>query len=99
MLSGQVRLITPVIMGASCVNCHNAHPESPKRDWKVGDVRGIQEVVVHQPIATNIWAFKYLLGYLAGVAAIGAGFIVFQRRQAAPKAAAANRPAGEKMKS
>ena len=33
-------------MGAACVSCHNAHPESPKHDWKVGDVRGIQEVTI-----------------------------------------------------
>ncbi|RYB05339.1 EAL domain-containing protein [Lichenibacterium ramalinae] len=32
-------------MDASCVACHNANPQSPKRDWKVGDVRGIIEVV------------------------------------------------------
>jgi hypothetical protein len=31
-------------MGASCVNCHNTHPESPKTDWKVGDVRGVLEI-------------------------------------------------------
>lgn len=23
-----------------CVNCHNDHPESPKTDWKLGDVMG-----------------------------------------------------------
>jgi len=27
-----------------CVNCHNGHPESPKTDWKLGDVRGVLEV-------------------------------------------------------
>ena len=59
----RVRLIAPVIMGATCVNCHNSHPESPKRDWKVGDVRGIQEVTITQPIAGNIFSFKYLLAY------------------------------------
>ncbi len=32
-------------MDASCVACHNSNPQSPKRDWKVGDVRGIIEVV------------------------------------------------------
>jgi PAS domain S-box-containing protein len=31
---------TPVIMGETCVACHNTRPDSPKRDWKVGDVRG-----------------------------------------------------------
>lgn len=28
----------------ACVNCHNAHPESPKTDWNLGDVRGVLEV-------------------------------------------------------
>jgi len=27
----------------SCVNCHNARPDSPKRDWKLGDLRGVLE--------------------------------------------------------
>jgi signal transduction histidine kinase len=28
----------------ACVNCHNAIAESPKKDWKLGDVRGVLEV-------------------------------------------------------
>jgi diguanylate cyclase (GGDEF)-like protein len=32
-------------MDASCVACHNSNPLSPKKDWKVGDVRGLIEVV------------------------------------------------------
>ncbi len=35
---------------ASCVNCHNTHPLSPKKDWKEGDVRGILEIT--QPLDT-----------------------------------------------
>ena len=70
-------------MGQACVACHNTHPESPKRDWKVGDVRGIQEVTITQPIAANIFSFKYLLAYFVLVAAAGLAFIVMQRRQAA----------------
>ncbi|MGQ0681672.1 methyl-accepting chemotaxis protein [Bradyrhizobium sp.] len=27
----------------SCVSCHNARADSPKRDWKLGDVRGVLE--------------------------------------------------------
>ncbi len=38
------RLATPVRMKKSCVTCHNSHKNSPKRDWKVGDLRGIQVV-------------------------------------------------------
>jgi adenylate cyclase len=35
-------------MQQSCVDCHNIHPNSPKRDWRVGDVRGILEIT--QPL-------------------------------------------------
>jgi PAS domain S-box-containing protein len=31
-------------MQANCVACHNSHADSPKTDWKVGDVRGVLEV-------------------------------------------------------
>jgi len=41
-----IRYATAVVMGASCVACHNSHPDSPKRDWAVGDVRGVQEVTL-----------------------------------------------------
>ena len=36
-------------MSQSCVNCHNTHPQSPMRGWKVGDVRGMIEL--RQPLA------------------------------------------------
>jgi len=83
LFSDQVRYVTPVIMGAACVNCHNSHPDSPKRDWKVGDVRGIQEVSISQPFAANIFSFKYLLAYFVFMAGSGVTFIGVQRRQAA----------------
>ncbi|WP_108879936.1 ATP-binding protein [Anderseniella sp. Alg231-50] len=31
---------TPVIMSETCIACHNTRADSPKQDWKVGDVRG-----------------------------------------------------------
>src|SRR5438270_6765345 len=83
LLTDRVRHITPIIMGTTCVACHNSHPDSPKTDWKVGDVRGIQEVTVAEPIAANIWSFKYLLIYLGIAAASGIAFITLQWRQAA----------------
>jgi class 3 adenylate cyclase len=79
----QIRLVTPVLMAAECVACHNSHPESRKRDWKVGDVRGLQEITIRQSIAANIFAFKYLLIYLVCAAAAGIAFILLQRRQTA----------------
>ena len=83
IFTDRIRLIAPVIMEQACVSCHNAHPESPKRDWKVGDVRGLQEVSIVQPIAGSIFAFNYLLFYFVLVAAVGFLFIAMQRRQAA----------------
>src|SRR4030095_5378299 len=29
-----------IAVTAACVECHNAHPSSPKKDFKVGDVMG-----------------------------------------------------------
>ena len=29
-----------------CVDCHNAHPDTPKNDWQLDDVRGVLEVQV-----------------------------------------------------
>jgi len=33
-------LFPDLAVAAACVNCHNSHPESPKTDWKLGDVMG-----------------------------------------------------------
>ena len=83
LLVDRVSWVAPVIVAQSCVTCHNAHPESVKHDWKVGDVRGMQEVTITQPIIGNIFAFNYLLIYFALVAVAGLVFIALQRRQAA----------------
>src|SRR5437764_1777129 len=82
LFTDRIRHITPIVMGTTCVSCHNTHPDSPKQDWKVGDVRGIQEITVAQPIAANILSFKYLLIYLGVAGASGLAFIALQWRQA-----------------
>ena len=40
-----LRYATADVMHAECVDCHNSRPDSPKNDWKVGDVRGVLELV------------------------------------------------------
>ncbi len=82
LLDRKVRIATPVRMGEVCVGCHNSHPDSPKLDWKVGDVRGIQEVAVSQSLGSNLLAFKFLLAYFVLAAGAGIAFILMQRRQA-----------------
>jgi len=37
---------TADVMAPQCVACHNVHPDSPKTDWKVGDVRGVLAVTL-----------------------------------------------------
>ena len=39
-------------MQKTCVDCHNTHPDSPKKDWKVGDVRGVVEII--QPLDKDV---------------------------------------------
>ena len=66
------RLITPITMKASCVKCHNAHPGSNKKDWKVGDVRGIQEVVVKSNPFTSITrGWPLVTGYAVSICLLG----------------------------
>src|SRR4051812_36953998 len=40
-----VRYAQARIMKQSCVDCHNTHPYSTRKDWKVGDVRGVLEII------------------------------------------------------
>lgn len=44
-----LRYATPVRMKQSCVNCHNTYPQTPRTDWRVGDVRGVQSVRMPMP--------------------------------------------------
>lgn len=39
-----LRYATARVMTASCIQCHNEHPNTPKADWKPGDVRGVLEI-------------------------------------------------------
>lgn len=35
-----LRFATADVMRPACVNCRNTHPDTPRNDWVVGDVRG-----------------------------------------------------------
>jgi len=66
-----------------CVNCHNIHPNTPKNDWQLNDVRGVLEVQIpiEQQLAsasklnTNI-AFVMLAALTATIALL---FITFRK--------------------
>ncbi len=82
-ISGHVvhRHATPVVMQAACVACHNTHPDSPKRDWKVGDVRGIQDVGVWD-VTSGVHDYRYLFYYFGAMTLLGAGAVSVFRRTA-----------------
>jgi len=48
-----------------CVDCHNSHPETPKDDWQLNDVRGVLEVQV--PIDDQIAAATRLNATVTGL--------------------------------
>jgi len=57
------------IMRESCIGCHNSSPESPKRDWKVGDVAGVLSISVplnpeHQLLHDKLGPGTVLIGVL-----------------------------------
>lgn len=75
------RLATPVRMRAACVTCHNAHPDSPKRDWKVNDVRGIQEVSVRGLQAEGFGNISWVIGYAGIVGVVSVATTTVFKRQ------------------
>jgi serine/threonine protein kinase len=40
-----LRYATARMMTADCLGCHNQDPNSTKRDWRVGDVAGVLEII------------------------------------------------------
>lgn len=59
-----VRLAQADLLNAqACVDCHNAHPDSPRTDWQLGDVRGLLEVNtrVDALLERGLWISRALM--------------------------------------
>ncbi|MBZ0144861.1 MAG: DUF3365 domain-containing protein [Rhodocyclaceae bacterium] len=71
-----------VMASETCTNCHNSHPDSPRRDWKVGDVRGALAVSI--PIGAMesqiVGRFGTAALLLAACVAIGAALFYWVAR-------------------
>lgn len=58
---------------SACVDCHNSHPDTPKSDWMLGDVRGVLEVsmplgrTIASARSLSIKVFLILLAALFGI--------------------------------
>lgn len=82
-----MRYAMPSIMKASCVACHNTHPASPKKDWRVGDVRGVWELI--QPLDNfmkqnekGLMELSVQLGGLSILGLLGLILVIGRLRQA-----------------
>jgi PAS domain S-box-containing protein len=74
-------------MRASCVDCHNKHVDSPKRDWREGDVRGVLEVMLPLDMATEQMSANQresllLLSGIGGIGLLGLVVVIGRLRRA-----------------
>jgi methyl-accepting chemotaxis protein len=78
-----VRYAVADVMKDGCVACHNSHPQSPKTDWRAGDVRGLVEVVVPvEQVDQSISRSAMMIGALviAGFGLMGLALYVLVQR-------------------
>jgi len=50
--------VADTMVSEACVSCHNSHPQTPKNDWKLGDLRGVLEINI--PIDSQLAAGRQL---------------------------------------
>lgn len=66
-----IRYFKADVMGPVCVECHNSNPDSPKKDWRVGDVRGAVEVIAPvDEVDQRLQAGVVNLGFIVAAGAI-----------------------------
>lgn len=74
--------LADTMQNQTCVGCHNNHPQTPKSDWKVGDLRGVLaiEVDVSEQLALGAaFAQKLLLGCAVLIVAVMAALYLIYR--------------------
>jgi serine/threonine protein kinase len=69
-----VRYAQARIMQQSCVDCHNTHPKSTRRDWKVGDVRGVLEII--RPLKNDEARVAQALQLTLLLSTLGSGLLI-----------------------
>jgi serine phosphatase RsbU (regulator of sigma subunit)/anti-sigma regulatory factor (Ser/Thr protein kinase) len=78
-------LMADVATSTSCVSCHNAHPQSPKHDFRLYDVMGGLEVIIpmdqylaesRQELAMTLGSGLVLCFLVLGIVSVGARWTV-----------------------
>jgi signal transduction histidine kinase len=72
--------VADTMAAQACVDCHNTTAASPKRDWKLGDVRGVLEVssVIDAQLANGATLSRSIMigAVLVGLALLGIALFV-----------------------
>ena len=81
-----LRYATADLMRDSCIDCHNTHPDSPKTDWKTGDVRGVLEIVhpLDEFVAETTSGVRETFGIMTMLALLwwgGVGLVITKLRK------------------
>jgi adenylate cyclase len=76
-----VRYAQARVMNRTCVECHNTHPQSPRKDWLEGDVRGV--LVIIRPLGKDearvseaLSMALLLSGVVSGLLLVGSMLVV-----------------------
>jgi serine/threonine protein kinase len=69
-----IRYAQARMMRQSCVDCHNTHPLSTRKDWKVGDVRGVLEII--RPLKNDEARVTRALEITLLLTVIGSGLLI-----------------------
>lgn len=75
--------IADKLVNDSCVGCHNSHPDTPKADWQLGDVRGVLEVSINlsKPLAAGRATAWNIITWIALMGLVSLGIIYWVYRQ------------------
>ena len=81
-----LRYAQAITMQQSCVDCHNSHPDSTKKDWRVDEVRGARSVTLPldgaNAVAHKGWAVTLAVMIALAAAGLGLIFLVVQALRA-----------------
>lgn len=79
-----IRVAIPdFLYSQSCVECHNTRPDSPKKDWKLGDIRGVIEIItpIDDQLTSNNELTQYVIFFVFFNAIVLIGVLIYIRQK------------------
>ncbi len=76
--------VADIFYDQGCVNCHNTRADTPKADWKLGDVRGVIQVtqpLKNELILSSEQMIKVLFLFIILIVVLGTHYTVISYRR------------------